>query len=179
MWLSRLIAFLIGRETRANGQSQKALFIIDMQKEFLNEHHPDEVAQMISAQIELIRECKKRNVPIIVIEYKGSGSTIPELQAELSGYRNLYFIVKKNNNAFLGTALRSFLEELGVEEVILAGVNASYCVFETAQSAIKYGLRIITSEKLISDSPRNKRRDKSLWWYSRNGELSLDIPRIA
>lgn len=179
MRFQKLLAFLTGKHITAREPAQKALLIIDMQEPFLREHQRDEVALMIQAQIELIRECKKQNVPIIVVEFAKHGNTIPELQAELSGYKNLHFVVKRSDDAFLGTALRSFLDDFGVEEVILAGVNASYCVFETAQSAVKYKFRIVTSERLISDSPRNKKKDKSLWWYRENGELVLDMPHVT
>lgn len=179
MRFQKLLDLLTGRGVQTSKKVQRALLIIDMQKCFLDEHRPEEVALMISAQITLIRECKKQNVPIVVIEYAEDGNTIPELQIELLGYGNLHFVIKKNNDAFLGTGLRSALIEFGVEEIILAGVNASYCVLETARTAVKCNFRICTSEKLISDSPHNKRNDRSLWWYRENGELVLDLPQVA
>ena len=49
---------------------------------------------------------------------------------------------KTGFNAFLGTGLDDYLEERGVEEVVLAGVVTSVCIDSTGRAASELGYRV-------------------------------------
>ena len=55
-----------------------------------------------------------------------------------------YVVLKPRHSAFYGTPLDFLLEELGVEQVIIAGIAADNCVFATAQDAYvrKFDVRV-------------------------------------
>jgi nicotinamidase-related amidase len=57
---------------------------------------------------------------------------------------------KRRTDAFGSRALEAWLEAHGVDEVILAGVDAAYCVTMTARGALQRGYRVTVVEDAVA-----------------------------
>ncbi len=60
-------------------------------------------------------------------------------------------IVKDKASAFFGTSLVSYLIELGVDQLVLAGTSTSGCVRATAVDACCYNLNVAVIEECVFD----------------------------
>ena len=144
--------------------------LIDMQPEFVKNMRDGEREQVITEQCHLIRECVEQDIPLVVLEYGGSGPTIEILAAEISKVKRKVVVTKYDDDGFYTTRLNQVLIEFSAKQLILMGVNASYCVLATAISAVRFGYEIITSRCLIADAKYHS-PGKSSEWYLRNGTL--------
>ena len=73
-------------------------------------------------------------------------------------------IEKQYNDGFSGTDLKDTLEKMGAKRLLLMGINSDSCVRETADSALKFGFKIVTSKDVIAS-----RNTNGIFWYKRNG----------
>lgn len=160
----------VKKQNKSNGEdapkdSPVAVLIIDMQKVFLEDIDGKERRRLIESQAEILNYCAEHDIPIVVVEYRGCGKTIRELKRRIKKVPRQEFVTKNVNNGFRNPELEEALKTWGVKKIILMGVNASACVIETAEGAIKKGFQIATSECLIADEGKT---DKSLPWYKKN-----------
>ena len=123
---------------------------------------------IVSAQIDVLRFCIKRNMPVALLEYSGRGETIAELKKEIDNVLKHEYVEKKSNDGFCETNLNSLLHDLGIEKVCLMGINASYCVKETGEGALVNGFEIMTADPLIVDSSGGTFNGTKAW-FTENG----------
>ncbi|MFA6476096.1 MAG: isochorismatase family cysteine hydrolase [Candidatus Paceibacterota bacterium] len=155
-----------------SGQPSYAVLLIDMQDGFVLDLFPEEKKRLVTKQKRILRECARLDIPIIVTEYFSFGETIEELRLEIAKVPRHWVVLKmKFNTGFYRTGLTHILKELGVDTLVLTGINASHCVADTAESAIKKGYRIVTGENLIADCSRleDQNMGKSRAWFSSIG----------
>ncbi len=147
--------------------------VIDMQPDFLEYIEEGEKEIMIQSQKEIIKKLSERGAPIIILEYEHKGRTIKELRREINFSYNGILIKKKKNDGFERTKLHSLLKRNHSEHIILMGINASYCVKQTAMSAVARGYNIYTARELIRDKEKLRGRETDRFlrrWYSDKGE---------
>ncbi len=142
----------------------KALLIIDLQREFFTagrlKEHKESLTTSTNA---LIDACRKKQIPICFIrqEYKADLSDAPlynrklgkpitlegtegaQFLPELHILENDRVIIKKRYSAFFETDLDAQLKELGVTELIIAGVNTMSCVRMAAIDAYQRDYAVI------------------------------------
>lgn len=159
-------------------QANNAILLIDMQDSFLGRLNPYEREEEIPYQIEVLNAAKRNSIPIFVIEYAGMGSTIPELMDVISN-SDYEIITKPYNNGFLQTNLDDLLKEKGIDSLVLMGVFASACVYETAEGALEKGYEILTSTDVIADHEWVFRHTESAEWYAEHGTLFEDHGQIV
>lgn len=158
---------------KLNNSFGLAGLIIDMQKPFLNNINEAERKIMIESQKRVIRKLSEKESPIIVLEYYNFGKTVKELTKEIDFDYNGILIKKKRDDGFERTKLHSLLKSNYSEHLILMGINASYCVKQTAMSAVAKGYSIYTARELIGEQEklRGRETDRILRrWYSDKGE---------
>ena len=165
-------------------KNKTAVIIVDMQEFFLKNFAPTVRNELVNNQGKFIELCVKNKLPFIVLEYKCKGidkvETIPRL---LKKIKNVYkeIIIKENNSGFTKTGLDKTLKELGIEEIILLGINAHACIQDTAISALKRGYRVATSKGLISNSYRKdmqlSRRNEA--WFKKNTTFFEDPEELS
>lgn len=107
-----------------------------------------ELRRQINAVAQLISFASEAQLPVFLAEYPPYGATIPEIASRAV---NPQIIVKRDGSAFYGTSLCTDLQSLCARKLILAGINTSACVYDTAQSAKRMGLEVVTSADLLSD----------------------------
>ena len=147
-----------------------AAIVVDMQTEFVKELRSGEADRIIPKQLEIIRDCNQSNIPIIVLELyrRKFGKTTKIIMNEVK--KNPYFLLiqKEWNNGFRETSLNKHLEFLGTKKIFIMGINADFCVKETAEKAIELGYKIITSNEVISGQSDHS-KDNSINWFKSNG----------
>jgi len=141
-----------------------AVLLIDMQDYFLNE----EKRKLIPNQIAVIKECKKNDVPIVVLEYSGCGETTSELQKELKGVSNCHKLIKSSDSAFGSTRIDNLLRQLKAKTLLLMGINACACVLETGKDAVRNGYEVVTSDMIIGGYCPSCGKSNPDSWYEKN-----------
>lgn len=137
----------------------QALVIVDVQ----NDYFPggkmelvgiEEAATKVQRSLELFRA---RNLPIFHIQHisnrEGATFFLPEtdgaeIHKSVAPQKGEYTIQKNFPNSFRDTSLKSQLQQLNVEEVIICGAMTHMCIDSTVRAAFDIGFRCI----VISDA---------------------------
>ncbi len=124
---------------------QDALLIIDMQTALI-EQHPYNETIVVSNIKQLLRNCRKKGIPVIYVQHDGGagdelehGCTGWEIWKDITPLPEEKVFEKKYNSAFLKTGLREFLTELEVKNIILCGMQSEYCLDVSCKVAFEYG----------------------------------------
>lgn len=146
-----------------------ALLIVDMQNDFCLPGAPFEVngALQVAARIkEALEACRQHGLPVVhVIRHyrpdgsdveitryeafvKAGGALIPgskgaEIIEELRPIEGEYLIVKRRWSAFFQTELDTLLKRLGVDQVVVTGVQTPNCIRGTVWDANSLDYEVI------------------------------------
>lgn len=148
-----------------------------MQTIFVHRQRKGGAEKIIPHQQVVLKACKEHRVPLFIVELKptngmGYGSTIPELRQFTDDHEDAVKILKNKNSAFSSQKLLTQLTERSVQTLVLMGVNANFCVKETAIDALKYNYTVCTSPELISGEMHHS-LDEEVQWYE---EQKLFMP---
>ncbi|NIE66369.1 cysteine hydrolase family protein [Burkholderia sp. Ax-1719] len=140
---------------QARASSRRALLIVDMQVGLFNGNPPPYQGARVLANINaLIARAREAGAPVYAARHTGpAGSPLApdsELTKLVSGLdvdaaRDTVF-VKTRPNCFIGTELRQWLADAGVNELAIAGMKTEYCVDTTCRAALDLGLRAVLIE---------------------------------
>ena len=141
-----------------------ALLVIDVQKEFFKSNA--QTAQSLNGAIEYINAAialfRAKNLPIFCVQHVNEEDKLIPGEEGFELPEGLHILpsdgrIQKNyGNAFNKTALKSKLEELDVDTVIISGYCAEFCVLSTYRGAKDLDLTpILLRGALASDSPEN------------------------
>jgi len=92
-----------------------AVVLIDMQPDFLTEKYLDLHALnqiVIPSQVDVLRACADNNVPVVVLEYKKFGETIPLLRNYVSRVPNYRYLIKTGWGGFSNSDLALQLKKV-------------------------------------------------------------------
>ncbi len=179
IFLSLLI--LITISFAAPAHSQTAIVIVDMQPDFFEGWNPSIKNRLIKKQVQLLKWAQQNNIPVLVFESAGRGTTFPELTAEISKLAQQAWFTKINTNGFHFNTVPNLnipvmqnhptydaaeqglaqLKRWEVQEIIITCVCASYCVSATTEEALNSGLRVHSSADLVANAWQYPARD---WW---------------
>jgi len=169
--------------------SDLAVILIDMQEEFVDRLSKKDKKIIILAQQKLLHYCQEKQLPLVVLEYRNNteeyGSTIAPLANIIADIPGVIKIDKPANDGFEKTELLSKLQLMQVKRLWLAGINASACVYDTAESALEH-FSIATSNDLIADPAKYEQHGKSRRWYEQHGQwvsyaetlMRAELPRL-
>lgn len=169
-WIVNLMLFrrdFMIKSARVDHFFPLGLIIVDMQDHFLNQLSRRQRKKLIATIIRTIDFFIERNWPIFVVEFYNRGKTILPLRKTLGFYSKVSFVKKTGNNSFNNTSLKRLCKEVDVGGVVLAGLNASACVQETARAAKEIGLAILSAREILADDENNF----DISWYIENAEL--------
>jgi hypothetical protein len=142
------------------------LIIIDMQDSFPAALHQS-LRSNIGKQIIL---AKRRQAPILLVEYHNEGSTLPDLKSKINGYKGCYTVTKKEDDG--STEILGFLAEFPrfVPTWRVCGIHLDCCVWDTI-TGLKNNLKK-TNIEIVRDGvhPNNfKNKTKLLSTLKRKG----------
>jgi len=133
-----------------------ALLVIDIQHgiwddpEFPRDSEKSEI--QLASIGDILKYAIDRNLLIIILECKPKdkdyGDSL-QIIKDLAQTPNIF--TKSCGDAFEEINFDNYLREQSIDSLVLMGINASYCVKKTAESAIKKGYCVVTSPDLISD----------------------------
>lgn len=147
-----------------------AVLLIDMQETFVKNMRIGRAPLIIERQIQILRHCAQVDIPVAVLEFSLKGRTISVLRKTLHTVPRVRVFKKRTDSGFENKNLKKQLEDWQVQNLILMGINAQFCVKATAQDALKNGFAISTSPDLISGQSNHAIHD-DIAWYRANGSL--------
>jgi nicotinamidase-related amidase len=163
---------------------QTALIVIDLQKGILAvpaAHSMDEVLRRAATLAEAFRAA---NLPVVLVnvtgvapgrtEAGGGGHALPadwaELAPELNRQPGDHTVTKLRWGAFHETGLDAHLKELGVTQVVLAGVATSIGVESTARNAHEHGFHVTLAVDAMTDMDADAHDNSVARIFPRLGE---------
>jgi nicotinamidase-related amidase len=146
--------------------AQTALVVIDLQRGTLANPFFGSFAEVTAHAAELARAFRSADLPVVLVNFlpdRPSGraevgrpfvappaefaALVPELGAEETDA----VVTKTGWGAFAGTELHALLTDLGVTQVVLAGVATSFGVESTARQAHELGYNVTLAVDAMTD----------------------------
>lgn len=182
----RMHPFLLENEVPANAplpalaESGLAVLIIDMQPFYVRSLGFWPRRSLIKQQKKILRFCAENDVPVIILESKPvyepeHEQTILQLARIAQKASRNTVIIKSHADGFRNTRLQDALRAWNVRILIVTGVYANWCMYQTCETAIEQGYSVITGYELMA-GPRND-PDLDSWrekWYKRYCIFSSD-----
>jgi nicotinamidase-related amidase len=131
------------------------LLLIDFQERLFPVMHDKE--KLLGNLLKLVKGIQVLEVPIIITEQypRGLGPTIPEIKELIPGIKPVEKVCFDcNDEATFGEALGA----LKRRQVLVAGIEAHICVYQTAMSLARAGFEVqVAVDCIASRDPENKR----------------------
>jgi nicotinamidase-related amidase len=138
-----------------------ALVVIDLQKGIVS----GPVAQAVPPAAALAKAFRQHELPVVLVNVTGRApgradaagysGTVPagwaDIIDELDQQPDDHLITKRRRSAFHGTGLDTLLRDLGVTQIVLAGVSTSSGVESTARSGHDHGYHVVLATDAMAD----------------------------
>jgi nicotinamidase-related amidase len=161
-----------------------ALVVIDLQKGIVS----GTVAHVVPNAAALAKTFRQHDLPVMLVNVTGrapgrtdagghsSTGTLPagwaDIIDELERQPGDHLITKHRRNAFHGTGLDTLLRDLGVTQVVLAGVATSAGVESTARSAHDHGYHVVLATDAMADPDPDSHRHSLERVFPKLGETA-------
>jgi len=141
-----------------------ALLVVDMQVSLIEDEtpNPDEILDAVNGLVEAARG---EGVPVLWIT-DSRVEPNPALHPSCTPSEGEIRVVKSDRNAFDGTDLEAELTILGVERVIVCGMQSDVCIQETVREAAGLGFKVV----LVSDAHTTHSFESREWRAVVDGE---------
>ncbi|MGD8813381.1 MAG: cysteine hydrolase family protein [Anaerolineales bacterium] len=134
--------------------AKSALIVLDTQVNMFDEefcvHDPEGILSRIET---LISSAKQAKNPVFFVRNNGGegdpdapGSPGWEIHPRIKPASDKHVIDKTSPNAFEGTNLQDLLQGLGVEELVIVGMQTEMCVRSTCLAALDKGFEVTLAE---------------------------------
>lgn len=128
-----------------------ALVVIDVQQgmfqEPLKPYRPDELLARLRA---LQDRARAEGIPVLHVQHAGGpghslarGTPGFAIHPGVAPKADEEVVVKDRCDAFLGTGLDARLRALGVDRLVIAGMQTEYCVDTSTRSAFAHGYKVV------------------------------------
>lgn len=144
-----------------------ALVVIDLQKGIVSARADDAVTAAVKQAAHLAAEFRRHGLPVVLVNVTGrapgrteSGrsagtAALPadwaDLIDELDVRPTDHLITKRRRSAFHDTGLDTLLRDLGVTQIVFAGISTSAGVESSARSASDYGYHVVLATDAMYD----------------------------
>ena len=133
---------------------QTALIVIDIQERLFPVMHEKE--KLLRTVIKLIKGAQVLEIPVLFTEQypKGLGPTLPEIKELAPDFKP---IEKVSFNCCDEAVFCQALEVLKRKQVLIAGIEAHICVYQTAMGLARAGYEVqVVEDCVASRDPENK-----------------------
>jgi nicotinamidase-related amidase len=163
------------------------LVVIDLQKGIVS----GPVAQVVPNAAALAKGFRRHGLPVVLVNvtgrapgrtdvggHGGHGGTGPlatgwaDIIDELERQPGDHLITKRRRSAFHDTGLDTLLRDLGVIQIVLAGVSTSSGVESTARSAHDHGYHVVLATDAMSDHDPDSHRHSLERVFPKLGETA-------
>lgn len=125
--------------------TKTALLVIDVQNLLIDEQ-PYAIADRLVAWADMIETARQKGLPVIYIRHTNEefveGSQGWQISSAIAPKETDTILNKAYNSAFKGTDLQAVLIQLGVERLILVGMQTNFCIDVTAKVAFELGYQV-------------------------------------
>ncbi len=167
-----------------------ALVVIDLQKGIVSAHSSPAVTAAVGQAAQLAAEFRRHGLPVVLVNVTGrapgrteagrsgarAGAALPDgwadLVDELDAQPTDHLITKRRRSAFHDTGLDTLLRDLGVTQIVLAGISTSAGVESTARSASDYGYHVVLATDAMSDPDADSHRHSIERVFPKIGETA-------
>ncbi|HEY0307450.1 MAG TPA: isochorismatase family protein [Acidobacteriaceae bacterium] len=143
-----------------------ALIVIDLQKGIVARTPADAIREVITHAAELAEAFRRHSLPVVLVNVAGGapgraeqsrqhGEFPPDwtdLVPELNRQPQDHTVTKHTWGAFTNTGLEAYLKNLGVTQVVIAGVSTSAGVESTARQAYECGFNVTLAVDAMADT---------------------------
>jgi nicotinamidase-related amidase len=127
-----------------------ALLIVDVQNALID-LGPFNKEKLIMNIRRLIASCRKNDVEVIYVQHSsGEGSLTEygthgwEIYNEIKPFDGEKIFHKIFNSSFRETGLKDYLDQKGINELIIVGMQTDFCIDTTVKVAFEYGYKVTT-----------------------------------
>jgi nicotinamidase-related amidase len=173
-----------------------ALVVIDLQKGIVS----GAVAHVVPPAAALARAFRQHDLPVVLVNVtgrapgrtdagrtdagrRGGAGPLPagwaDIIDELERQPGDHLITKRRRSAFHDTGLDTLLRDLGVTQVVLAGVSTSSGVESTARSAHDHGYHVVLATDAMADSDPDSHRHSLERVFPKLGETATSAETIS
>jgi nicotinamidase-related amidase len=168
-----------------------ALVVIDLQKGIVS----GAVQHVVPSAAALAKAFRQHDLPVVLVNvtgrapgrtevsYQGGTSALPagwaDIIDELGPQPGDHLITKRRRSAFHDTGLDTLLRDLGVTQVVLAGVATSTGVESTARSAHDHGYHVVLAKDAMADQDPGAHRHSLERVFPRLGETDTSAEIIG
>ncbi|MHA6765612.1 isochorismatase family protein [Streptacidiphilus sp. PAMC 29251] len=165
-----------------------ALVVIDLQKGIVSAHTDPSVTAVVKQATQLAAEFRRHHLPVVLVNvtgrapgrteagWSGGGSALPDGWADLIDELEVqptdHLITKRRRSAFHDTGLDTLLRDLGVTQLVLAGISTSAGVESTARSASDYGYHVVLATDAMTDPDADSHRHSIERVFPKLGETA-------
>ncbi len=146
---------------------RSALVVIDLQQGIVDAHRDPAVTAAVKQAACLAAEFRRHELPVVLVNVTGrapgrtdagrAASTAPppagwaDLVDDLDVRPTDHLITKRRRSAFHDTGLDTLLRDLGVTQIVLAGISTSSGVESTARSGADHGYHVVLATDAMTD----------------------------
>lgn len=130
-----------------------ALLVVDVQVGLLADN-PYQKERFTHSIETLLEKCRVDGMEVIHVQHSDNpdgelapGSPAWEIADFAKPLPGEYVLEKRFNNAFHETGLLCYLLSLGIQQIILVGMQTEYCIDATCKSAFEHGFRVLIPEE--------------------------------
>ncbi len=148
--------------------AKPALIVIDLQKGLMTVPTVHRVQDVVARAADLARAFRRHQVPVVLVNATGRApgrtdvdgtrrsdlTPAPDwadLVDELDVHPDDHRVTKQRWGAFHDTPLHARLQELGVTQLVLAGIATSAGVESTARAAHEHGYHVVLAVDAMTD----------------------------
>ncbi len=161
-----------------------ALVIIDLQKGIVGLPAAHPTSEVVKHAAELADAFRRHRLPVVLVNVEGGApgraeqtrsirdlpagwtDLVPELNQQPADHR----VTKRTWGAFTNTGLEKHLKDLGVTQVVIAGVATSIGVESTARHAHEYGFHVTLAVDAMTDLNADAHHNSITRIFPRLGE---------
>jgi len=124
-----------------------ALVVIDIQERFRGLIHGQD--QLFKSTSRLIRAFRELDMPVLLTEHysRGLGVTVAEVRTHLDGIKPIEKIAFSCDG---DSGFRKALDSLNRDQLILCGIEAHVCVYQTARDLMDRGKQVAIAADAVS-----------------------------
>ncbi|MEA5367344.1 isochorismatase family protein [Amycolatopsis sp., V23-08] len=164
-----------------------ALVVIDLQRGIVSAFDDPSVPAAVKQAAHLAAEFRRHGLPVVLVTVTGrapgrtdagrsGGGAVPPGWADLVGELDVqptdHLITKRRRSAFHDTGLDTLLRDLGVTQVVLAGISTSSGVESTARSASDHGYHVVLTTDAMTDPDAEAHRHSVERVFPKLGETA-------
>ncbi|MFC1402159.1 MULTISPECIES: cysteine hydrolase family protein [Streptacidiphilus] len=172
-----------------------ALVVIDLQKGFLSPGSGDAFTATVGQAAQLAAGFRRHDLPVVLVNVTGRApgrteagsprnlaempSDWADLVDELDVQPTDHLITKRRRSAFHDTGLDTLLRDLGVTQIVLAGISTSSGVESTARSAADHGYHVVLATDAMADPDSDSHRHSVERVFPKLGETATTAEVLA